>query len=238
MFVAVGLLDRISEAKPDIGMAMMLPRRVARSGAFRHNRLSGHQRYQAGWHIMSDDAQNTLGETGSPQDRGANAELFASLYADLRRLADRELRRFPSAGVSPTTLVHEAYLNLASRDGVRFADHGKCLGYIARAMRGVLIDFSRRHQAVKRGSEFKIVELNTQIGEALTDDKSLTQLSVALDELTQHDPSLAELVDLKYFCGFSFAEVAKLRGISERTVQRDWQKVRLLLYQHINDSVS
>ena len=185
---------------------------------------------------MSDDAPNTSAEADSPGDQGANAKLFASLYADLRRLADRELRRFPSAGVSPTTLVHEAYLNLANREVVRFADDGKCLGYVARAMRGVLIDFSRRHQAMKRGSEFKIVELNTQIGEDLSDDKGLVQLSAALDDLAQHDPPLAELVDLKYFCGFSFADIAKLRGISERTVQRDWQKVRLLLYQHINDN--
>jgi RNA polymerase sigma factor (TIGR02999 family) len=187
---------------------------------------------------MSEDAPNTFAEADSPENQGANAKLFASLYADLRRLADRELRRFPSAGVSPTTLVHEAYLNLANRDAVRFADDGKCLSYVARAMRGVLIDFSRRHQAVKRGSGFKIVELNTQIGEELSDDESLVRLSGALDELAQHDPPLAELVDLKYFCGFSFAEIAKLRGISERTVQRDWQKVRLLLYQDLNDNGS
>ena len=187
---------------------------------------------------MSEDAPNTLAAADRPEDQDANAKLFASLYADLRRLADRELRRFPSAGVSPTTLVHEAYLNLAGRDGVRFADQGKCLSYVARAMRGVLIDFSRRHQAVKRGSEFKIVELNTQIGEELSDEKSLLQLSAALDELARHAPALAELVDLKYFCGFSFAEIAKLRGISERTVQRDWQKVRLLLYQHMSESAS
>jgi RNA polymerase sigma factor (TIGR02999 family) len=182
---------------------------------------------------MAEGTPNTMIESGSPENRGANAKLFALLYADLRRLADRELRRFPSAGVSPTTLVHEAYLNRAGRDGVHFADPGKCLGYVARAMRGVLIDFSRRRQAVKRGSEFKIVELNTQIGEKLSDE-SLTRLSAALDELAQHAPALAEVVDLKYFCGFSFAEIAKLRSVSERTVQRDWQKVRLLLYQHMN----
>jgi RNA polymerase sigma factor (TIGR02999 family) len=186
---------------------------------------------------MSEDEPNTLAQPESPPDQ-ANATLFASLYADLRRLADRELRRFPSAEVSPTTLVHEAYLNLAGRDSLRFADPGKCLSYVARAMRGVLIDYCRRRQAVKRGSEFKIVELNTQIGEELTDDKLLVRLSGALDELAQHDAALAELVDLKYFCGFSFAEIAKLRGISERTVQRDWQKVRLLLYQDIHDNDS
>jgi RNA polymerase sigma factor (TIGR02999 family) len=187
---------------------------------------------------MSEDAPNILIEADSAGSSGANSELFASLYADLRRLADRELRRLPSAGVSPTTLVHEAYLNLANRDGVSFADPGKCLGYVARAMRGVLIDLSRRHQAIKRGSGFKIVELNTQIGDEAGDDESLVQLSAALDELAQHYPSLAELVDLKYFCGFSFLEIAKLRGISERTVQRDWQKVRLLLYQHLHDGGS
>jgi RNA polymerase sigma factor (TIGR02999 family) len=185
---------------------------------------------------MSEEAPETLADTEQPGQAGDNAKLFASLYADLRRIADRELRRFPAAGVSPTTLVHEAYLNLVNREGVSFPDDGRCLSYVARAMRGVLIDFSRRHQAMKRGSEFKIVELNTQIGEEMSDDKSLVRLSEALDELAQHDPGLAEVVDLKYFCGFSFAEIAKLRGISERTVQRDWQKVRLLLYQHIKES--
>src|ERR1700733_3682812 len=115
---------------------------------------------------MSEDAPNTLAEADTPEGQGgANAKLFASLYSDLRRLADRELRRFPLAGVSPTTLVHEAYLNLANRDGVRFADQGKCLGYVARAMRGVLIDLSRRHQAIKRGSGFKIGEPHTHTGD-------------------------------------------------------------------------
>jgi RNA polymerase sigma factor (TIGR02999 family) len=184
---------------------------------------------------MSDQGANTLTEAEKPEDPVANTELFAALYAELRRLAHQELRRFPSAGVSPTTLVHEAYLNLAGRAGVRFVEQGKCLGYVARAMRGILIDFSRRQQAVKRGSGFKIVELDTQMGDELSDTAVLARLSEALDELAQHDAALAELVDLKYFCGFSFAEIAKLRAVSERTVQRDWQKVRLLLYQHLND---
>jgi RNA polymerase sigma factor (TIGR02999 family) len=185
--------------------------------------------------VKFDELPSILAGTDGPEDAGANARLFASLYADLRRIADRELRRYPAAGVSPTTLVHEAYLNLVNRDGVTFADQGRCMSYVARAMRGVLIDFARRHQAMKRGSGFKIVELNTQIGEDLSDDVSLSRLSDALDELAQHEPQLAEMVDLKYFCGFSFGEIARLRGISERTVQRDWQKVRLLLYRYIND---
>jgi RNA polymerase sigma factor (TIGR02999 family) len=187
---------------------------------------------------MSDEAPKSVAVADSAEDPSAKKKLFASLYAELRRLAARELRRYPSTDVSPTTLVHEAYLNLSQRAGAQFADDGKYLGYVARAMRGVLIDSFRRHQAVKRGSEFKLVELNTQIREELSDDQSLMRLSTALDDLAQHEPGLAELVDLKYFCGFSFAEIAKLRGVSERTVQRDWQKVRLLLYQDLNDTIT
>lgn len=184
---------------------------------------------------MSEDTPKS---DAAVENREAKEQLFTSLYAELRRLADRELRRYPAAGVSPTTLVHEAYLNLSHRAGTQFSDTSHYLSYVARAMRGVLIDSFRRHQAVKRGSEFKLVELNTQIGEELSDETPLVRLSGALDELAQHEPALAELVDLKYFCGFSFAEIAKLRGISERTVQRDWQKVRLLLYQDLKDNLS
>jgi RNA polymerase sigma factor (TIGR02999 family) len=185
---------------------------------------------------MSDETQDTPVEADGVDTQGDNARLFATLYAELRRLADREVRRYPGSGVSPTTLVHEAYVNLVNRDGLSFSDSARCLSYVARAMRGVLIDFARRHQAIKRGAGFQITELNTQIAaEESSDEGSLTRLSEALDELGRHEPQLAELVDLKYFCGFSFAEIAKLRGASERTVQRDWQKVRLLLYRHIND---
>jgi RNA polymerase sigma factor (TIGR02999 family) len=182
---------------------------------------------------MSEETPTVLAETKKAGAADANKQLFASLYSELRRLAGRELRRHPGAAVSPTTLVHEAYLNLMSRDGVSFTEPGKCLGYVARAMRGLLIDFARQRGAIKRGAGFHITELGTQISDENDEDRSLTHLSDALDELAIHEPRLAELVDLKYFCGFSFAEIGKLRGISERTVQRDWQKVRLLLYQHI-----
>lgn len=165
-----------------------------------------------------------------PQGRGDN-ELFAALYAELRRLADRELRRFPGASVSPTTLVHEAYVNLAGRQPATFDDRARFLGYTARAMRGLIIDFARRQQALKRGAGFAITGLDTRIGEEAAGDAELQRLSEALDELARLEPRLAEVVDLKYFCGFSFAEIARMRGMSERTVQRDWEKARLLLFR-------
>src|ERR1700677_1222229 len=109
---------------------------------------------RSGWHRMSDEIRRMLDETDDQGGRRANERLFAALYGELRRLADRELHRYPGAGVSPTTLVHETYINLIGRDGVAFADRTKCLGYLARAMRGLLIDFARRQQAMKRGAGF------------------------------------------------------------------------------------
>jgi RNA polymerase sigma factor (TIGR02999 family) len=173
------------------------------------------------------------GSDGQPEAAtGAQELLFASLYADLRRLADRELRLHPESPVSPTTLVHEAYLNMAGR-GLNFEDRARFLGYVARAMRGLLIDFLRQRAALKRGAEFEITHLTTRQGEALPDSTLLTRLSEALDVLAKMDPRLAEVVDLRYFCGFSFTQIATLRGVSERTVQRDWEKARLLLYHEV-----
>jgi RNA polymerase sigma factor (TIGR02999 family) len=163
--------------------------------------------------------------------RGEQEQLFASLYADLRRIAERELRQHPGSSVSPTTLVHEAYINLAGRE-VSFQDRARFLGYVARAMRGLLIDFVRQRHALKRGAEFEITHLTTG-HEELPDSAQLTHLSEALDALAKMDPRLAEVVDLRYFCGFSFAEIAMLRSSSARTVQRDWEKARLLLYHEL-----
>ncbi|HXS21783.1 MAG TPA: ECF-type sigma factor [Steroidobacteraceae bacterium] len=182
---------------------------------------------------MTDDkpgGQAVADQRPATRDEG---DLFAASYAELRRLAERELRRFPSTGVSPTTLVHEAYLNLAERDAVAFHERGKFLGYTARAMRGLLIDFARRQQALKRGAGFEITELNTKIGDESADAVELARLSDALDEIARLDPRLAEVVDFKYFCGFSFAEIARFRQVSERTVQRDWEKARLVLFRYL-----
>lgn len=166
----------------------------------------------------------------------ANEQLFATLYAELRAHANRELRRYPDMQVSPTTLVHEAYLNVVGRENVRFEDRPRFLGYVARAMRGLLIDFTRQRMALKRGAGFHITQLTTQIPAETVNTERLMRLSEALDSLATLDQRLAEVVDLKYFCGFSFAEIGALRGASERTVQRDWDKARLLLYQQLDES--
>jgi RNA polymerase sigma factor (TIGR02999 family) len=169
-----------------------------------------------------------------PADRGPT-ELFTELYGELRRLADRATRRQGVAAVSPTTIVHELFLDLSRRDDLRFAADANFLAYAGRAMRGLVIDFARRRQALKRGAAFHITQFTGEAGETAVDGAELARLSDALDELGQLEPRLAEVVDLKYFCGFTFAEIAALRGTSEKTVQRDWEKARRVLYRELSD---
>jgi RNA polymerase sigma factor (TIGR02999 family) len=165
-------------------------------------------------------------------DHGAAEALFAVLYSDLRRLAQRELaRRGGAFSLGATTLLHEAYLDMSARDGASFPDRARFMGYAARVMRGLIIEHVRGRRAQKRGGQFEITSLGTQIIESVPDPVELTQISDALDELANTDASLAQIVDLKFFCGFSFEEIAAMRGVSERTVQRSWEKARIYLHR-------
>jgi RNA polymerase sigma factor (TIGR02999 family) len=169
----------------------------------------------------------------------ANA-LFTLLYGELHRLAESTLRRAGAPlTLSATTLLHEAYLNVASREGVSFADRSRFLAYLSRAMRGLVIDYARRSLAQKRGRLLEITLAGDtdapQPGAGAQSSEELVRLGDALGELAELEPALAELVDLHFFCGFTFPEIAALREVSERTVQRDWRKARLLLHHTLTD---
>jgi len=107
------------------------------------------------------------------------------------------------------------------------------MGYAARVMRGLIIDHARSRSAIKRGGEFEITSIENHDVENPADAKQLSAISDALDQLAKVEPELAELVDLKFFCGLSFAEIAALHKLSERTVQRRWEKARIYLHRSI-----
>ena len=176
----------------------------------------------------ADDASGA-----APPPAGAPSDaLFSALYSELHRLARREAARAGSGGVvSPTTLLHEAYLDMSQRDSLAFPDRGRFLAYAARAMRAVAIDRARADGAQKRGGGLDITSLDTETAESVADPGMLSDIGAALDELALLEPALANVVDLKFFCGFGVAEIAALQGVSERTVQRQWEKARLLLYR-------
>ena len=181
---------------------------------------------------MPDAPIGDLIRTADVGARAAADELFTRLYRELHSLAEHHLRR--SGGemtLGATTLLHEAYLDIAGRETAGFPDRSRFLAYASRAMRGLIIDYGRRRRAQKRGGEFQITASGA---EALADApvaEPLEELGDALDALARAAPDLAQLVDLHFFCGFTFAELARLRGVSERTVQRDWRKARLLLHR-------
>ena len=181
----------------------------------------------------SSPASPTLAELVTAADAGdrhAAADLFETLYGELRRLAARQLRLgAPGSTLGATTLLHECYLDMSGR-ATTFPDRARFLAYAARAMRGLIVDHVRERTAKKRGGEFIFTTLDTASADATPADVDMAQLSEALDALDEADPQLAVLVDLKFFCGFSFIEIAAMRGVSDRTVQRDWQKARLYLH--------
>ena len=107
------------------------------------------------------------------------------------------------------------------------------MAYAARVMRGLIIDRIRNRAASKRGGEFHITSLTLSAIENPPDARDLALINDALEELAQIEPDLATLVDLKFFCGFSFAEIAAMQHLSERTVQRKWEKARIYLHRSI-----
>jgi RNA polymerase sigma factor (TIGR02999 family) len=172
-------------------------------------------------------------------DRSAADVLFTALYEELHRLAERQLaRRGSDLTLGVTTLLHEAYLDMAQREGTVFPDKGRFMAYAARVMRSLILDYVRDHRAQKRGGEFQITTLDEERAPASAGETDLQGVGAALERLTALDPALAEVVDLKFFCGFSLGEIAAMRGVSERTIQRRWEKARIYLRSVLGDAPS
>src|SRR4029079_4254471 len=124
-----------------------------------------------------------------------SGDLFTDLYAQLRQIAPSALRRSgPQLTVSPTTLLHEAYLKISARDAVSFPNRAHFMAYASRAMRRLVIDFVRERCALKRGAAFEITSMPTEAPNPVIDELELERLSEALDELVNIDAALAELV--------------------------------------------
>jgi RNA polymerase sigma factor (TIGR02999 family) len=157
--------------------------------------------------------------------------LFATLYSELLRLSRWKLSRCAQPiSMSATTLLHNAYIDM-SGSAPSFPDRPRFIGYASRVMRGLIIDHVRRRHSEKRGGSFELVDYIPEREGEPPSRGELLEISDALDELAKVDPTLVEVVNLKFFCGFSFAEIAAMQNISERTVQRTWDKARIYLHQ-------
>lgn len=169
-------------------------------------------------------------------DAQAANRLFELVYADLKRIAHGRLYR--SAGVAEldtTALVHESFLKLVERGQLNLADRHAFFGYVGRVMRSVLIDHVRERQAAKRGGDEVFVTLTTGVEGEVIEDRLLLAIDGALQSLARLAPAYRELVELRYFAGLSVREVAEMRGVSTRSIEREWEKARAFLQQLIEE---
>ena len=185
---------------------------------------------------MADTDLNILIRSSDNGDAKAREELFTVLYAELHRLAQRQLRHNAALTLSPTALLHETYLDMSSRRPGAFPDRERFLAYASRAMRGLIIDYFRNRSALKRGGAFHITVLPDEMPQGAESEAELKRLSEAVDALANIEPRLAQVVDLKFFCGLTFPEIGAALGTSERTVKRDWEKARILLQHELTES--
>ena len=170
-------------------------------------------------------------------DADALAELFQTLYPELRRIARQRLARDDRGTLLDTTsLVHECYLKFAKAERVQAFDRVHFLAYSATAMRSIVVDFARARHAERRGGGARNLTLDSVIADGLpAGEEEVLGVHEALDDLATLDARLARVVEMRYFGGLADAEIAEALDIGVRTVRRDWEKARLLLAAALRD---
>lgn len=167
-------------------------------------------------------------EPGDP--RQVVDRLLPLLYAELRRLAEGKMwREGPGRTLSPTDLVHEAFIKLAGQERVEWKSRAHFLGVAALAMRRVLISQAEARRAEKRGGQVAFTTLDEQVPGQGTSPEEILALDAALRALDAHNPRQAQVVELRTFAGMTMDEIAEVVGVSTPTVQRDWRFARAWL---------
>jgi RNA polymerase sigma factor (TIGR02999 family) len=183
---------------------------------------------------MSDITQ-MLHEAVSGDD-AARHKLFAVVYRELRGLARSKLsRESPLTLLDPTSLVHESWFRLSGNLATDTTNRRVFFGYASKVMRSVIVDYVRERNAEKRGGGEHPVTLVTELAGLSTDDTNVLALHQALEKLKLIDERCHDVVELRYFAGFSLDECAEHLGISPVTVGRAWEKSRLFLAHELRE---
>jgi RNA polymerase sigma factor (TIGR02999 family) len=163
-------------------------------------------------------------------DEQALEKLFPIIYQELRSIAHRQLGNvWAVETICTTALVNEAYLKLAGSDKIVSHDRNHFFAIAAKAMRQILINYSKQKQTQKRGVEWQKTDSVDNLEQSDKNIDELIAIDRALTELEVIDPELSRLVELRFFAGMTETEVAKILGISDRSVRRNWQKAKVLL---------
>lgn len=170
-------------------------------------------------------------------DREAFDQLFPLVYADLERIASRQLRREHGARTLMTQgLVNEAYLRLVDQAKPAWRDRAHFFAIAARVMRQILVDYARRRKAAKRGGDWDRVTLSGADPGFDVEIDDVLALDSALERLEEMEPRLRQVVECRFFAGMAEDEIAEALGVSTRTVQRDWMKARAWLHKELYPS--
>jgi len=175
----------------------------------------------------------SLQELEEPQ----RVRLFDAVYQELRQLARAVMGRRDGT-LTPTALVHEAYLRLSAGAEVAWENRAHFLGIAARAMRQVLVDHARARSAAKRGGGLRRVTLDSKMGIAGGAELELLDLTRALDRLAAEDGRMSQVVELRIFAGLTMKEVAHVLKISKRTADGDWAMARLWLARELQGNAA
>jgi RNA polymerase sigma factor (TIGR02999 family) len=171
-----------------------------------------------------------------PDDGRALDALVPIVYRELRAIARRQLDAPRGAAtLSPTALVHEAYLKLAGDPQRSWRDRAHFMALAAVAMRQILIDRARARATLKRGGGLAQVTLDEGALAGEEQPESLLAVDEALKELAALAPRLARVVELRFYGGLTEEEIAEIMGVTTRTVQRDWSKARMLLRRALEE---
>jgi RNA polymerase sigma factor (TIGR02999 family) len=172
-------------------------------------------------------------------DEQAARHLFERVYAHLKQLAHRQLAIDREATLSTTVLVHETYLKLTHAADVGVENRAHFFSLAARAMRQIVIDHARARATEKRGGRLATVALDAadEVASADFAPDQLVRLDAALTQMSGDEPRLAELVEQRFFAGMSIPDIATIRGVSERTLNRDWRRAKAQLYAALNADV-
>jgi RNA polymerase sigma-70 factor (ECF subfamily) len=183
--------------------------------------------------LPSQKITDLLAETG--YWKGAQLDEVAPLvYEELRRLAQSYMSgERPDHTLQATALVNEAYLRLAERTRPHWQDRAHFFAGAARMMRHILVDHARRRQRVKRGSGAVNVELTETAALVQEQAEHVVDLNEALERLAQLDRRASQVVELKYFGGMSYEEIAEVLSISDITVRRDWGFAKAWLHKEL-----
>src|SRR5262245_796888 len=167
-------------------------------------------------------------------DDAALAELTQLVYDELRRVAHHHLsRQRPDHTLQTTALVNEAYLRLADQTNPRWQNRAHFFAVAARAMRQILVSYARSQQAQKRGGGAFKVDVNDVALVSPEESREIVELHEALEQLSALDPRKAQIVELKYFGGLNYDEIAEVLKISRITVRRDWEFAKVWLYTEL-----